>query len=141
MDNENSSNNRTFGKMGKILFILISFGLTVALAAGGVFETTIKSIWPILWLVIGLDAISIGCIASFIFHKKAEQKGDAFIIFITVAVITLIVGVPSLLLAVIGMSWAGLAGLFFLVAFVLPLFITSLICLICMFALRIYGNK
>ena len=141
MGDENSSKNITFGKKRKILFIIVAFGLTVAMAAGGVFEESIKPVWSLVWLAVGFDAAAIGCIASMIFHKKAEQKGDMFIIFITVAILTMIVGLPSMLLTMIAVSWGGLVGLLFLVAFTLPLFITSLICLICMFAIRIYGNK
>ena len=61
---QNASNNICFSKKAKILFIIIAFGLTVALSACGVFEQSIKPVWPLLWLVIGLDAISIGCIVG-----------------------------------------------------------------------------
>ena len=119
--------NKHIINIHKILFVF-SAVLTGVLIFGGLDE--VLDYWPLLWIVLGMDAYLLGYAAEFLAGLFTERYLNGEAVTITVGILTCIPGLPGLYLLFFGKGWDDLTAYVLLFFFSLPLLITTVVCLI-----------
>lgn len=111
----------------KILFVF-SIIITGVLIFGG-FDEALE-FWPVLWIVLGIDAYLLGYAIEFVVELFTELYLNGEVVTIIVGMLTCIPGLPGLYLCLFGKGWDDLTAYVLLFFFALPLLITTIVCLI-----------